>query len=144
MYYCTRNCLKFIYKQSREEKFQPNCLCRQGLLLNECITKCCQALVYSKVTLFANCVNFSYARRRCHNIHNLRTYVRLFLCLPCVSFSPMSVIEKYTKNTRFCLICNYVSKIIPALQSRCTRFRFAPLDQAHVLERLRFVVKEEG
>lgn len=24
--------------------------------------------------------------------------------------------EKYTRNARFCLICNYVSKIIPALQ----------------------------
>ncbi|TNN45388.1 Replication factor C subunit 5 [Liparis tanakae] len=33
------------------------------------------------------------------------------------------VIEKYTENTRFCLIGNYLSKIIPALQSRCTRFR---------------------
>jgi len=32
-----------------------------------------------------------------------------------------TVIEKYTQNTRFCLICNYVNKIIPALQSRCTR-----------------------
>ncbi len=31
------------------------------------------------------------------------------------------VIEKYTSNTRFCMICNYVNKIIPALQSRCTR-----------------------
>ncbi|CAM6114687.1 unnamed protein product [Calypogeia fissa] len=59
-------------------------------------------------------------------------------------FALRRIIEKYTKNTRFCLICNYVSKIIPALQSRCTRFRFPPLDQAHVLERLRFVVKEEG
>ena len=28
------------------------------------------------------------------------------------------VIEKYTSNTRFCLICNYVNKIMPALQSR--------------------------
>ena len=28
------------------------------------------------------------------------------------------VIEKFTKNTRFCLICNYVSKIIPAVQVR--------------------------
>lgn len=28
------------------------------------------------------------------------------------------VIEKYTSNTRFCMICNYVNKITPALQSR--------------------------
>jgi hypothetical protein len=34
------------------------------------------------------------------------------------------VIEKYTSNVRFCMICNYVNKIIPALQSRCTRFFF--------------------
>ena len=38
-------------------------------------------------------------------------------------FALRRVIEKYAKNARFCLICNYVSKIIPALQSRCTRFR---------------------
>jgi replication factor C subunit 3/5 len=37
------------------------------------------------------------------------------------------VIERYTKNTRFCLICNYVHKILPAIQSRCTKFRFKPL-----------------
>src|ERR1700741_3407253 len=43
-------------------------------------------------------------------------------------FALRRVIEKYTMHTRFCLICNYVNKIIPALQSRCTRFRFGPLD----------------
>lgn len=32
------------------------------------------------------------------------------------------VIEKFTENTRFCLICNCLSKIIPTLQSRYTRF----------------------
>ena len=32
------------------------------------------------------------------------------------------VMEKYTENTRFCLICNYLSKIIPAIQSRSERF----------------------
>jgi replication factor C subunit 3/5 len=51
-------------------------------------------------------------------------------------FALRRVIEKYTRNTRFCLICNYVSKIIPALQSRCTRFRFAPLSAPSVAERV--------
>lgn len=31
------------------------------------------------------------------------------------------IIEKFTENVRFCLICNYLSKIIPALQSRYER-----------------------
>ena len=55
-----------------------------------------------------------------------------------------AVIEKYTRNARFCLICNYVSKIIPALQSRCTRFRFPPLPESNVRERLTFVAEHEG
>ncbi|KAK9915083.1 hypothetical protein WJX75_004524 [Coccomyxa subellipsoidea] len=53
------------------------------------------------------------------------------------------VIEKYTRNTRFCLICNYVNKIIPALQSRCTRFRFPPLADSYVRSRLQFVIDSE-
>lgn len=58
-------------------------------------------------------------------------------------FALRRVIEKYTKNTRFALICNHVNKIIPALQSRCTRFRFAPLDAIHVTERLKHVIEAE-
>ncbi|XP_022141412.1 replication factor C subunit 3 [Momordica charantia] len=58
-------------------------------------------------------------------------------------FALRRVIEKYTKNTRFALICNHVNKIIPALQSRCTRFRFAPLDNFNVTERLRYVIEAE-
>lgn len=53
------------------------------------------------------------------------------------------IIEKYTDNVRFCIICNYLSKIIPALQSRCTRFRFAPLLSDQILPRLNFVVEKE-
>jgi len=58
-------------------------------------------------------------------------------------FALRRVIEKYTKNARFCLICNYVSKIIPALQSRCTRFRFAPLNPNQIRGRLQEVAKKE-
>jgi len=36
-----------------------------------------------------------------------------------------------------------VSKIIPALQSRCTRFRFGPLDDVSVLTKLNEVAAEE-
>ncbi len=59
-------------------------------------------------------------------------------------FALRRVIEKFTKNARFCLICNYVSKIIPALQSRCTRFRFAPLRQNQIEGRLDEVARMEN
>ena len=54
------------------------------------------------------------------------------------------IIEQYTKNVRFCIICNYVNKITPAIQSRCTRFRFSPLPIAEVEKRLNHVVESEG
>ena len=44
---------------------------------------------------------------------------------------------------RFCMICNYLGKIIPALQSRCTRFRFGPLKEEQILPRLELVCQEE-
>ncbi|XP_037934930.1 replication factor C subunit 5-like isoform X2 [Teleopsis dalmanni] len=53
------------------------------------------------------------------------------------------IIEKYTENVRFCVICNYLSKIIPAVQSRCTRFRFAPLSPEQILPRLDKIVEME-
>ncbi|CAG9786793.1 unnamed protein product [Diatraea saccharalis] len=54
------------------------------------------------------------------------------------------IIEKYTDNVRFCIICNYLGKIIPALQSRCTRFRFAPLQQSQIVPRLKEIATAEG
>lgn len=46
------------------------------------------------------------------------------------------VIEKSWKNARFCLISNYVSKVIPALQSRCTRFKFKQIPYDDVRPRI--------
>ncbi|KAI6184027.1 Replication factor C subunit 5 [Aphelenchoides bicaudatus] len=54
------------------------------------------------------------------------------------------VIEKYARNVRFCLICNHLSNIIPAIQSRCTRFRFPPLAKDQVMPRLEHVIREEN
>ncbi|CAE6434234.1 unnamed protein product [Rhizoctonia solani] len=53
------------------------------------------------------------------------------------------VIEQYTRNVRFCIICNYVNKITPAIQSRCTRFRFSPLPIPEVEKRVDLVIESE-
>ncbi|RXK40009.1 replication factor C subunit 3/5 [Tremella mesenterica] len=54
------------------------------------------------------------------------------------------VIETHTKNVRFCILCNYVNKITPAIQSRCTRFRFSPLPEKEVQRKVDDVVEKEG
>ena len=52
--------------------------------------------------------------------------------------------EKFTKTTRFCLICNYVSRIIAPITSRCAKFRFKPLDTTVLDDRLQHICKEEN
>ncbi|XP_064092974.1 replication factor C subunit 5-like isoform X1 [Macrobrachium nipponense] len=54
------------------------------------------------------------------------------------------IIEKFTDNCRFCFICNYLGKIIPAIQSRCTRFRFGPLSPTQIVPRLDYVIEKEN
>jgi replication factor C small subunit len=51
--------------------------------------------------------------------------------------------EKYTKNCRMILICNYSNKIIPPIQSRCVVFRFSSLSKDDIKERVKFVAGEE-
>jgi len=46
-------------------------------------------------------------------------------------------------NAIFCLISNYVSKIIPALQSRCTRFKFKPIPLNAAHERIQAICNFE-
>ena len=54
------------------------------------------------------------------------------------------MIEQYASNARFCLICNYSSQIIPALQSRCTKFRFGPLSNQETETRVRSIASAEN
>ncbi|MFH0955375.1 MAG: replication factor C small subunit [Candidatus Micrarchaeota archaeon] len=52
--------------------------------------------------------------------------------------------EKYTKTCRFCLSCNYSSKIIEPIQSRCVVSRFRPLSATDIETALQKVAKIEG
>jgi replication factor C subunit 3/5 len=53
------------------------------------------------------------------------------------------IMEKYTANTRFCIIANYTHKLSPALLSRCTRFRFSPLKAPDIRRLVDLVVSQE-
>ncbi|KAG6335147.1 hypothetical protein ID866_3931 [Astraeus odoratus] len=71
------------------------------------------------------------------------------------------IMETYARSTRFCLICNYVTRyrniivyllsdqlirwtrIIEPLASRCSKFRFTPLDSSSTSSRLRQIASAE-
>ncbi|HKZ49797.1 MAG TPA: replication factor C small subunit [Candidatus Nanoarchaeia archaeon] len=54
------------------------------------------------------------------------------------------IMEDYTQTVRFILSCNYSSKIIPPIQSRCAIFRFKPLPKEVVVSVLGNVSESEG
>lgn len=51
--------------------------------------------------------------------------------------------EKFTRTCRFILICNYSSKIIEPIQSRCAIFRFSPLSDDDIIKRIKEIVRKE-
>ncbi|MUV57198.1 replication factor C small subunit [Halogeometricum rufum] len=51
--------------------------------------------------------------------------------------------EQFSDNTRFILSCNYSSKIIDPIQSRCAVFRFSPLGDDAVAEQVRDIAAAE-
>lgn len=52
--------------------------------------------------------------------------------------------ETYSGVTRFCLICNYITRIIDPLASRCSKFRFRALDNGNSMGRLELIAAKEG
>ena len=69
------------------------------------------------------------------------------------------IMENYARITRFCLVCNYVTRyacplqsiycsnrvarIIDPLASRCSKFRFKPLDSSSARKRLEHIAAAE-
>lgn len=51
--------------------------------------------------------------------------------------------EVYSGVTRFCLICNYITRIIDPLALRCLKFRFKLLDSGSALDRLHHIAHME-
>lgn len=52
--------------------------------------------------------------------------------------------EKYTLTCRFILSCNYSSKIIEPIQSRCAVFRFKPLREEDMKRYLTWIAEQES
>lgn len=54
------------------------------------------------------------------------------------------VIEIYSKNCRFCIICNNIHSILPGIQSRCTLMRFNALNNENMTSRLEEIATKEN
>jgi replication factor C small subunit len=54
------------------------------------------------------------------------------------------IMEISSRTARFILICNYPSRIIEPIQSRCAIFRFPDLKKEDVINRLRYITEKEG
>lgn len=54
------------------------------------------------------------------------------------------IIEAFSYNTRFCLICNNINRVIPAIHSRCVKIRFSNLNDEHIKNKLREIIDKES
>jgi replication factor C subunit 3/5 len=59
-------------------------------------------------------------------------------------FALRRIIEKYSDDTRFCIICNYMNKIIAPIKARCVNLRFYPIDKKIIVERLKYICSKEN
>jgi len=64
--------------------------------------------------------------------------------LPDAQAALRRMMEDFSDVTRFCILCNYVSRIIDPIASRCAKFRFKPLTEEALFGRIRVVADSEG
>ena len=77
-------------------------------------------------------------------IEEIHDYSTLMLPNMLVQFLLPTLQEAHSSITRFILICNYVSRIIEPLASRCAKFRFQSLPPASMKQRLENIAQSEG
>jgi len=53
------------------------------------------------------------------------------------------LLQNYSNNVRFCLICNYISRIDEGLQNEFLRLRFNQLPQEKIIDFLKNIIKKE-
>ena len=63
---------------------------------------------------------------------------------PSAQRSKRVIISDYSSTTRFVLVYNDSSKIIEAIQSRCTVLSSGELNSDEILERLKYVLDQEN
>ncbi|MFX0072871.1 MAG: replication factor C small subunit [Candidatus Hermodarchaeota archaeon] len=53
------------------------------------------------------------------------------------------IIEKSSSQVKFILLCNYINKIIDPIISRCAVFRYVSLPKEIIIDRLKYIIKQE-
>lgn len=54
------------------------------------------------------------------------------------------VMEELSGITRFCFICNYINQIIDPIASRCMKFRFKPISNSIMIDKLSEIATKEN
>lgn len=54
------------------------------------------------------------------------------------------IMEDKCSITRFCFICNYINQIIEPINSRCVKFRFKPISEDCIVDKLMYIAKCEN